>query len=832
MSQHFCSDSVTDIDMLTDLLGDKDHLIERARTRNAFPVHSNGEFVLYWMHVAVRAHENPALDTAVAIANRLQKPVLVYHALSERYQFASDRHHTFILQGAADVQQQFAERGIPYTFHLERHGHRGPWLKQLAEAASVVVTDEMPTNPMTSFVGRLAETVSVPIVAVDASCVVPMQLVGKAYQRAFEYRDATAAQYNLRVSAKWDDEQLQTPADKTPQLPFTSINFSTQSIAELVSQCDIDHTVGPVPDTHGGSTAGYQRWEEFKTNGLRAYAKRRNDPTKDGASRMSAYLHYGMVSPFRLARETVADGSPGSEKYSDELLIWRELSWAYCFHKPNHNLITAIPEWAMQTLQEHERDVRDVLYDWETLARAATNSSLWNAAQQSLLVHGELHNNVRMTWGKALLQWTPNATTAFKQIIDLNHRYALDGRDPSSYGGILWCLGQFDRPFKPAQPIIGTVRPRPIDQHDQRLNLKAYQQKTGRRLTGATSRRTRVAVIGAGLSGLICARTLQDHGLDVQVFDKGRAPAGRMSTRETRNGFFFDHGCQYFKVTDERFRRYVSSWEQQGLVAKWDVPIVRVADGVVQSLKADQARYVGIPGMNAVCRHLASAVLINRSIRVSAVSFDQTWTLVDDTGQHFSHFDHLVVATPAGQAADLLKGHSPICDRISQIEMKKSWTTLVALPQRTKWQNSAAVIDHSLLAWASENSSKPARTTAGDEQTWVLQANAEWSDKRFEDDPNEIAKIMLAEFEKIIGEQTAKPLYLKAHRWKFALADSESASVPPAERSLYDPEVALAVCGDWCCGHNVQAAFLSGSAAAGRILGTLEFTAPGPTTLF
>ncbi len=93
-----------------------------------------------------------------------------------------------------------------------------------------------------------------------------------------------------------------------------------------------------------------------------------------------------------------------------------------------------------------------------------------------MLLHGELHNNVRMTWGKAILNWTADAKSALSTIIDLNHRFALDGRDPASFGGILWCLGQFDRPFPPARPILGTVRDRSTGQHAERLDVNRYYQ--------------------------------------------------------------------------------------------------------------------------------------------------------------------------------------------------------------------------------------------------------------------------------------------------------------------------------------------------------------------
>jgi deoxyribodipyrimidine photolyase len=136
--------------------------------------------------------------------------------------------------------------------------------------------------------------------------------------------------------------------------------------------------------------------------------------------------------------------------------------------------LEAIPGWALQSLREHESDRRPQLYSYEELFFAQTNDRLWNAAQLSLLHRGELHNNVRMTWGKAFLHWTKDAEDTLAKMISLNHRLALDGNDPSSYGGLLWCLGQFDRPFLPEKPIFGTVRDRPLAVHAKRLNPEKY----------------------------------------------------------------------------------------------------------------------------------------------------------------------------------------------------------------------------------------------------------------------------------------------------------------------------------------------------------------------
>ena len=187
----------------------------------------------------------------------------------------------------------------------------------------------------------------------------------------------------------------------------------TNDLPSLVAECEIDHSIGPVPHTRGGSAAGYARWDAFQAAGLAEYAKRRNDPLVDGTSRLSPYLHYGMVSPLRIAREAAAIGTDGGEKYLDELLIWRELAYAFCFHTKNYENLAALPQWARETLAAHESDPRPAILSWETLARGKTGDRLWDAAQQSLLMHGELHNNVRMTWGKALANWTPDAGQHF-----------------------------------------------------------------------------------------------------------------------------------------------------------------------------------------------------------------------------------------------------------------------------------------------------------------------------------------------------------------------------------------------------------------------------------
>ncbi len=360
--------------------------------------------------------------------------------------------------------------------------------------------------------------------------------------------------------------------------------------------------------TPGGLVAGERRWAEYLENGLNQYAATRNSADREGSvSRMSPYLHYGMVSPFRLAREAAAIGGKGPDKFLDELLTWRELAYHFCFHTPDPDCLEALPDWAADTLAAHTKDERPALYDWETLARGRTGTELWDLCQRSLVRQGELHNNVRMTWGKALLDWTPGPQRCLEFLLDLNHRYALDGRDPASYGGLLWVMGQFDRPFPPARPITGVVRDRSVKRHAARLDLEKYAAIVSRPPADPAPR---VAVVGAGIAGLVCARTLQDAGWETAVFDKGRGVGGRACTRRQEPGeggdaVQFDHGAQYFTVKDARFGRFVDAWTERGVIAPWTGRIAAVQHGAVE-LKETPGLYVGIPGMNALPRHLAA----------------------------------------------------------------------------------------------------------------------------------------------------------------------------------------------------------------------------------
>jgi hypothetical protein len=771
-----------------------------------------GDFVLVWMRTALRAHHNPALDVALAVADAIDRPVFVYQGLSERYPYASDRHHSFILEGARDVHRDLAARGIASALHVERPGHTGPHLRTLAERAALVVTEDLPVPPLTAWTARLRDQVSTAVWAVDTACILPMRL-SRRPDRAFRFRKATARAREERLDAGWEDRPVRHEA-RRPALPFEPVNIEDINIPELVTQCRIDHGVGPVPHTPGGTVAGQARWAAFRDGGgLRAYARVRNAAHRDGVSRMSAYLHYGMVSPFSLAQDAAAHDTDGARKWLDEFLVWRELAHAWCAQTARIHRLDVLPDWALVTLARHEGDPRPALPSWETLSRGRTGDALWDLAQQSLLRHGELHNNLRMTWGKQLLQWTPDAETARRMLVDLNHRYALDGRDPCSYGGLYWCLGLFDRPFSPERPVLGTIRPRSTADHARRV---PRDQLRARVLRPTGAKRLRVAVVGAGMAGLSCARVLADHGVDVEVFDKSRGPSGRMSTRRVSDpAVQADHGAQFFTVRDPHFRRHVESWVQDGVVAPWEVTVRRLdrrGQDAGEPLPV-VPRFVGTPRMSALGRHLARGLRLHTSVRITGLSEGAAgWELTDENGGAHGSFDQVVVAVPAPQAVPLLAARPALQERAARAELLPCQALMVAFAAPLGLDWAAAELAGGPLAWVARDSSKPGRPPG---EVWVAHSSPEHAAAHLEDDPETTRARLLQAFRELTGCQQP-PLWSTAHRWRYA---RPAAAAPGGPSSALDD--GLGICGDWLVGPRVEAAWCSGRALAGRILGTV-----------
>ena len=334
----------------------------------------------------------------------------------------------------------------------------------------------------------------------------------------------------------------------------------------------------------------------------------------------------------------------------------------------------------------------------------------------------------------------------------------------------------------------------------------------------------KIAVIGAGIAGVACARTLAQAGHQVTLIEKSRGYGGRMACRSTPFGGF-DHGAQYFTVRDARFARVLEL--TPALCRPWSANAVRVLDphGRVAeaALSAREPHWVPVPGMNALVRHwaqpLASAGRVHLETQVTRIEPDAvragSWQLrIDspaDSVQVLSGFDQVMLAIPSPQAADLLRASSlspPLRERVEAVRVAPCWTLMVAFPQAQQPglphlgpQWNAALSTHHRVAWLSRESSKPGRDPI---ERWTVQASAEWSLEHVNDDPQRVTAKLLKGFAEVTGIH-ATPTHAQVHRWLYAKTQA-----PLGVSHLWDAGAGLGLCGDWCIGHRVEDGFISG----------------------
>lgn len=348
--------------------------------------------------------------------------------------------------------------------------------------------------------------------------------------------------------------------------------------------------------------------------------------------------------------------------------------------------------------------------------------------------------------------------------------------------------------------------------------------KKPRPASSASPVQRHIAVVGAGMAGIACARTLVQAGHRVTVFEKSRGPGGRMSTRNTEFGGF-DHGTQYFTVRDTRFEKALAT--SPGLVRPWSANTVRILDEagrvVAASLPPKEAHWVATPGMNALLKQWAqpldaagALMLETQVIRMERDKLHpERWQLQTEgpgaSSRVYSGFDDVVLAVPAPQAHALLlssqqgKALMPV---LAGIAIAPCWTLMLAFPQAMQptlphlgphWN--AARSTHHRIAWLARESSKPGRSAI---ERWTVQASPEWSTRHLEDDDERVKAKLLKAFTEVTGIR-AQPTHAAVHRWRYA-----QTTEPLGQSHVWDAKLGIGACGDWCLGHRVEDAFISG----------------------
>ncbi|XP_057515106.1 uncharacterized protein LOC130796750 [Amaranthus tricolor] len=357
----------------------------------------------------------------------------------------------------------------------------------------------------------------------------------------------------------------------------------------------------------------------------------------------------------------------------------------------------------------------------------------------------------------------------------------------------------------------------------------------------------KVAVIGCGIAGAVCASNLAKNGVSVTVFDLGRGPGGRMSQRRdiTNEGkeLFFDHGAPYFTIENTVVLDVIKEWKSRGLIAEWKEKF-GAFDCISKSFidsgeELSSRKYVGIPGMNSICKALCNEPGVEGKFGVGVAKMEwavdqKTFSLISLDGKFLGNFDGLVatdkiLASPGftyitGQPPPLNMNLAPqLALKIEQIPFRSYFVLMLAFsePLHAISVKGFSFIHSEVLSSAFCDSSKPGRSSAS--ECWVLHSTEEYAKKVIADAGRKkaseatLAKVseeLLLDFQRT-GLCTSQPYFMKAHRWGSAFP---SASIAREDKCLWDTTKPLVACGDFCVSPNVEGAIQSGLAAASKLM--------------
>ncbi len=430
---------------------------------------AKGRFVLYWMQASVRCQSNAALEYAVMVANELGLPVVACFVLTGGYPGANSRHYDFLAQGLGDVRAALTRRGIQFVVRV---GEPPLEILELSKDAAFVVTDCGYLKLQRQWRQQVYNGLRRAAVEVEDNVVVPVEIASDKE----EYGART-----IRPKITRNIERFLVPVKtvkhtkKVPELKLGGIDISR--LDNAVARLGSEYVCGS--SFIGGENAAQLKLDDFLKHNLSRYDQS-NDPTVDVTSRLSPYLHFGMISPVDIALKAKAAGECG--EFLEQLIVRRELAINFVYYNPDYKSYDlAVPQWAKKTLEEHRRDKREYLYGQSELENAGTHDPAWNAAQKQMAEGGYMAGYMRMYWGKKVIEWSRSPQEAFETLIYLNDKYELDGRDSNGYCGIAWCFGKHDRPWA-KRPIFGTIRYMNYAGLKRKFDIEAYCRENSKRI--------------------------------------------------------------------------------------------------------------------------------------------------------------------------------------------------------------------------------------------------------------------------------------------------------------------------------------------------------------
>ena len=314
---------------------------------------------------------------------------------------------------------------------------------------------------------------------------------------------------------------------------------------------------------------------------------------------------------------------------------------------------------------------------------------------------------------------------------------------------------------------------------------------------------TKIAIIGAGLSGLSAAYLLKDYA-EITLFEKGRGVGGRISTRRAEP-YFFDHGAQYFTARTKPFHDFIQPLLDQGIIERWNARYMKFESNQIVERKNwshEEPRYVGVTGMNQVGKFLAKGLDIKLNTRIASLKNQDKWQLTDEQAQQYSDFDWVICTIPSPQAIAVLPKSFKYYADIKAIKMQAFFSLMLGFERDLPLEFEAAHVTNSDVSWIAVNSHKPKRLS---HFSLMVHSSGEYAEAHIDDNHEEVMQHLIAETSHIIGCDVGSADYKTLHRWLYANNVQRDQNSP----IFLDKEHKLAVCGDWCLGGRVESAFTS-----------------------
>jgi deoxyribodipyrimidine photo-lyase len=426
--------------------------------------------VIYLMNRDERMRDNWALIFASRIAKLKRAPLLVVFNLMSHNGKTGRRRWDFQIEGLIELEQALKKKNITFCILVDEDAEgTAKFIKK--HDVGFLVTDFSPLRNDRKLLTSIAKHIEVPFAEVDAHNIVPC------------FAASPKAEFGAHTLRPKITKQLVKYLDEFPNLPAHPYAYkgSVERIdwKKISRLKGIDESVKAITWAKAGERAAQAHLRRLLEGGLEGYSENRNDPTLEAQSGLSPYLHFGMISPQRVALAVRSSNVPKKDReaFLEELIVRRELSDNFCFYNPNYDNAEGFPDWGRKNHDKHRHDKREYLYSLKEFEAGKTHDLLWNAAQVELVESGKMHGYLRMYWAKKILEWTRNPEEAMKFAIHLNDKYSLDGRDPNGYAGIAWSIGGVHDRAWGERAVYGKIRSMTFNGAKGKFDVKAYIKK-------------------------------------------------------------------------------------------------------------------------------------------------------------------------------------------------------------------------------------------------------------------------------------------------------------------------------------------------------------------